>query len=56
MAGQRKVTLEFTYEELLDLIVALRSRAEQLAPLRTDYSGAYARLAERLTSEGRIML
>jgi len=56
MAKEQTVSISFSYTELIDLIVALRSRAEQLAPIRNDYSSAYARLAERLTAEGRSML
>ena len=56
MARQQAVSISFTYVELVDLIVALRTRAEFLAYRSPEFALAYSRLAERVTDAGGDML
>jgi len=56
MAASPKAKLEFEYEELVDLIVALRARAEVLAIRSPEFAGSYSRLADKIMQAGRDML
>jgi hypothetical protein len=48
--------IELNYEELIDVIVALRYRADHLMMRSPEFAATYTRLADRVTAAGRDML
>jgi hypothetical protein len=50
MARQQKVTIELEYTEIIDGIVALRTRSEVLAYRSPEFARAYTELADRFVA------